>query len=46
MLFESVEEEYRVGHYSLIFPLKDNIDKYSKYFEVERFNNNLLWKYK
>jgi len=46
ILFDAVEEEYRTGHYELIFPLKNNIDKYSKYFEVDRYNNHLLWKYK
>ena len=46
ILFESEEEFYRRGHFELIFPLKENIEEYKKFFEFERYNNILLWKYK
>lgn len=46
MLFESDEEYFRRGNYELLFPLKENINKYKKYFEADRFNNSLLWKSK
>lgn len=33
------------GDYELIFPLKNNIDKYSKYFFYDKGNENeMLWK--
>lgn len=46
ILFESEEELFRQGDYELIFPLKDNIDTYKKFFEVDRFNNLMLWGFK
>lgn len=45
VLFESEEELDRAGHYERIFPTRDNIDKYKKLFEINRYNNNMLWKY-
>ena len=46
VLFESDEELFRKGDYELIFPLKENIEQYKKFFEVERYNNLLLWGFK
>lgn len=43
VLFESDEELFRKGDYELIFPVRENIDQYKKFFEVERYNNLLLW---
>ena len=33
------------GKFELIFPLKENIDKYKKLFQVQLPENELLWKY-
>lgn len=38
------DEFHRRGHFEIIFPLKENIDKYSHLFEAMRYNNLLLWK--
>ena len=46
MLFESAEELQRQGDFELIFPLAENIGQYKKFFEVDRYNNLLLWKTK
>jgi len=46
MLFDSEEELYRRGGFELLFPLTENIANYKKFFEIERYNNVLLWKYK
>ena len=43
MLFEFDEEYYRRGNFERIFPIKDNVDNYKKYFEFTRYNNALLW---
>ncbi len=43
VLFENDEELFRKGDYELIFPVRENIDQYKKFFEVERYNNLLLW---
>ena len=33
------------GKFELIFPLKENIDKYKKFFKINLEENNLLWKH-
>ena len=33
------------GRFELIFPLKNNIEKYKKFFEIDLKENQLLWKY-
>lgn len=45
MLFESVEELDRQGNFERIFPLRNNIDYYKPFFEFNRYNNQVLWKY-
>lgn len=45
MLFESCEELDRMGNFERIFPLRHNIDQYKPFFEFNRYNNNVLWKY-
>lgn len=44
-LIECDEEFNRKGLYKRIFPRKENIDSYMKYFEALRYNNLLLWKW-
>ena len=46
MLFDAEEELYRRGNFELLFPLNENSEVYRKFFEIERYNNVLLWKYK
>lgn len=45
VLFETDEEWYRKGDFERIFPLKDNVDAYSKYFEVQRYSNTIVWRW-
>jgi len=45
ILFETDEENYRRGNFERIFPTKDSIDLYSKYFEFQRYNNVMVWKW-
>ncbi len=45
LLLYSEEENYRRGGFERIFPLADNIDKYSQFFEAMRYNNLLLWRW-
>lgn len=45
LLMQLDEEKRRSGSFERIFPLKDNWKKYVKYFECERHNDILLWKY-
>jgi hypothetical protein len=41
-----VEEEFmRKGNFERIFPCKENIQKYSKFFECTRYSNLLVWKH-
>lgn len=42
---EYEEESNRKGNFKRIFPLKDNVDTYSKFFEAPRRANVLLWAY-
>lgn len=39
------EENSRRGHFNRIFPLANNIDTYSKYFETSRHANTVIWNY-
>ena len=43
VLFEFDEEYYRRGDFERIFPLKENIEEYKKYFDFTRYNNALIW---
>ena len=45
ILFETDEEWYRKGNYDRIFPNKENCEVYSKYFEFQRYNNSIVWKW-
>ena len=46
MLNENIEELKRDrGEYELIFPLKENIEKYKKFIKKDTILNKLLWKY-
>ena len=45
ILLDCEEESYRTGNFRKIFPLKKNIDYYSGFFQVPRYNNILLWKH-
>ena len=45
MLMDHEEEFSRKGSFSRVFPLAANVDYYSKFFEVPRYHNNLLWAY-
>lgn len=45
ILIDCEEEGYRTGGFKKIFPLKKNIDCYSGFFQVLRYNNLLLWKH-
>ena len=43
MLIDHEDEFSRKGHFSRVFPLAANVDYYEKFFEIKRYNNNLLW---
>ena len=45
ILLDCEEEQYRVGSFKKIFPLKKNLDLYSPLFSYPRYNNVLLWKH-
>lgn len=45
MIMDHEEEFSRKGQFSRVFPLAANVDYYSKFFEVQRYYNNLLWAY-
>ena len=34
-----------MGRFERIFPTRDNVDRFKKLFEINRYNNNMLWKY-
>ena len=44
-MFEADEELSRAGHFERIFPTRANAESYRKYFEINRYNNNVLWKH-
>lgn len=45
MIVEVCEEYSRRGNFEMIFPRKATIDKYKKYFKVQRACNILMWKW-
>ena len=45
LLAECDEDSEKCGNFKRIFPLRENIDVYSEYFDVVRYNNTLLWKH-
>lgn len=45
MLVNYEEERERKGHFSLIFPLKSNVDTYRPFFSQQRRCNIVLWSY-
>ena len=45
ILFDTDEEWYRKGTFERIFPLRENVDTYSKYFEYQRYNNLIVWQW-
>lgn len=45
MLADSEEDSEKLGDFKQVFPKKDNIDIYSVYFDVVRYNNTLLWRH-
>ncbi|OMJ74452.1 hypothetical protein SteCoe_26635 [Stentor coeruleus] len=45
VIAECEEDKEKCGDFIRIFPLKENIEMYSGYFEVVRYNNTLLWKH-
>ena len=42
ILEEFIEQESRLGNYERIFPCAYNAEYYSKFFERDRLNNDLL----
>ena len=44
VIAENQEELQRLGQFERIFPTKESIPVYEKYFEVKRVNNALTWK--
>ena len=45
VIVELIEEFNRRGQFDLIFPRRSNVDKYKKYFKVQRACNHLVWKW-
>jgi hypothetical protein len=45
VLFESEEELNRCGNFERIFPTRGLVDKMKPLFEINRYNNNVLWKH-
>ena len=45
MVVELIEEYTRRGQFELIFPRRNNIDRYKKYFKVPRACNTIIWKW-
>ncbi|CAI2378871.1 unnamed protein product [Moneuplotes crassus] len=43
LIMEYEEQIRKVENFELIFPLKNNYKKYSKFFAEERYRNHLLW---
>ena len=42
---ELCEEYCRRGNFEMIFPRKNSIEKYRKYFKVQRACNTIIWKW-
>ena len=45
VIVELCEEYCRRGNFEMIFPRKDTVEKYKKYFKVQRACNRIVWKW-
>ena len=45
ILMDHEDEFARKGNFARVFPLAANVDYYEKFFEMKRYNNQLLWSY-
>ena len=45
VIVELCEEYCRRGSFEMIFPRKATVDKYKKYFKVQRACNTIVWKW-
>lgn len=45
VLAETEEELSRSGHFERIFPMRENVDYFERFFETPRYNNILVWKW-
>jgi Tubulin-tyrosine ligase family len=45
VIMEFEEQKSRRGNFSLIFPTKEAIPKYCKYFEAQSASDKLIWEY-
>ena len=45
VIVELVEEYARRAQFDLVFPRKETVEKYKKYFKVQRSCNILVWKW-
>ena len=45
VIVELIEEYTRRGQFDLIFPRKQTVERYKKYFKVQRATNLLVWKW-
>ena len=45
MLAEFEEEQSRKGHFELIFPTLETVQKYGNCFQHPRNSNAILWQY-
>lgn len=43
VIADGQDEMQRLGRFERIFPLKENIDVYEKFFDVKRINNAITW---
>lgn len=44
-VFDTIEENWRSGHWDMIFPLKSNIAAHADSFRTQRVQNLILWKW-
>jgi len=45
VIVEVIEEYLRRGDFEMIFPRRETVDRYKKYFKVSRSCNYLVWKW-
>lgn len=45
IIIDFEEEQTRRGNFDLIFPMAQNVQYYSQFFEQQRSGNELLWRY-
>ena len=45
VIVELCEEYCRRGNFEMIFPRKATVEKYKKYFKVQRACNQIVWKW-